>query len=210
LSGSRLSYLRIVEVRRRLPESQVRRLLRGIEDISKLEYLHVCDEEPDIFPAKFIEHAPLKHLRLWPRKSPASCKPQQYTKLGLRTEILEKSALENLVLGLNRDWHTPEIKALGKYLPRLKHLWLDLLTFMPETCINPYCDNANQDSWTCSPFLGALRWHATDDMMSVSRNTGACSRQPPTLFLRGLDNPELEILKIQFRGQLPETCFSVS
>ena len=113
LPGSKLSYLRIVDSIRRLPGRQVRRVLAGIEDISKLEHLHICDEEPDVFPAKFIERAPLKHLRLWPKENPFECKPQQYTQLGLRTEILKKSTLEKLVLGLNRDWCTPEIEALG-------------------------------------------------------------------------------------------------
>ena len=196
LPGFKLSYLRIVGIIRRLPESQVRRVLAAIEDISKLEHLHISNEEPDVFPAKFIERAPLKDLQLWPKQNPYECKPQQYTKLGLRTEILEKSTLEELALGLNRDWYTPEIKALGdKYLPGLKYLWLDLCTFSPEMCVNPSCANTSEDSLTCFPFPSAPFFNTTDEMRRLPRNIGACSRQPPALFLKRTGQPRTREFK---------------
>src|SRR5258708_6923668 len=69
---------------------------------------------------------------------------------------------------------------------------------MPEPCINPDCANTSEDSWTCVPGVQYPLFNTTDEVRRLPRNIGACSRQPPTLFLNGLDNPELERLKIQF------------
>jgi hypothetical protein len=197
LSGSNLSHLRILEVHNPVSQSHVREILDGIQDYSKLESLHLRDEDLDIFPTKFIERAPLKHLRLWPKKNPLRCRPHQYTKLGLRPDILKKSTLEHLVLGLNRNWYTPEVVDVGKYLPALCRLWLDLSTFMPELRVNPTCANTSTNSWTCCPGPQECRLQK-DELACVPQNMGPCSRQSPATFLDGLDAPNLRILKMQF------------
>ena len=117
----------------------VPKLLAGLKDFSTLECLHLQYGEP--IPGELLERAPLKELRLWYNMSIRVCVWSRPSGTVLQPEILKIPKLETLALALSRDWYTPEIRALGKYLPTLKHLWLDLCPFMPEWCINSPCTN---------------------------------------------------------------------
>jgi hypothetical protein len=86
LSGSNLSYVRIVCLHDRLPLNIPRKILLGIKDVSKLEYLYIRDEGPDILPDELIECAPLIQLPLPPVYRHTCHKPYEYSKMafGLR------------------------------------------------------------------------------------------------------------------------------
>ena len=184
MSGSNLTQIYIKSLHERQSKSIVFQMLDQLQSTAKLEYLFVRDGEPDLVPSQVIRDAPLKHLRLDPRIHGHRHEEFNFKQFPLRQEILQKSSLENLTLGLTRQWCTPEIKASKeKYLPALKSLWLNLTTFKPERC-DMSCVNMTSHSWTC---YGP----GTD-------NTTDCGRRPPTRFLEGLDNPELSILIIKF------------
>jgi hypothetical protein len=191
-SGAKLSSLRVHGYKQAAKGGLVPRFLTGFQDISTLECLHLQYGEP--IPGELLQRASLKDLRLWSHMLLRICRPFLYSGIILQPEILKIPTLETLTLALSRDWYTPEIRALGKYLPTLKHLWLDLCPFMPEWCINSPCTNQRVDSWTCctdTPF-----WEVTRHMRNDPQNLGECNRQPPSLFIEGLDNPELRMLKI--------------
>jgi hypothetical protein len=185
ISGSNLTQIRIQFVQERQAESIILKVLDGIQYTPKLESLFVRDKEDHL--VDLIRQSPLQHLRLDPR---VRCNEPQYNTSPLRHEILQKSTLENLTLGLTRGWYTPEIGALNnKYLPRLKKLWLNLTVFDPGQC-EQSCVNISTNSWTCR-----------SDNLPYNHNLhGAsnCGRRSPTVFFEGLDNPELSLLNIKF------------
>lgn len=75
-------------------------------------------------PTTLLRTAVLKQLRLDPRLQDRNPDSKFHH---LRTEILQQSKLQNLTLGLTKNWHSPDIEAIQhKYLPKLKTLWLDL------------------------------------------------------------------------------------
>lgn len=178
ISGSNLTQIYIKYIDNRQHESVILRILDGLQDTAKLEYLFVRDGEPDLLPSKLIRQSALKHLRLDPRIHAHRHVNFQFNQFPLRHDILQKSSLEHLTLGLTREWYAPEVKALGnKYLPALKTLWLNLTTFKPEKCKQLPVLNMTPHSWT--------RW---SNFLSV---VGApdCGRRPPMVFFEGLDNP---------------------
>lgn len=185
ISGSNLTQIRIQFIQNKQTPSVTFKVLDGIQHTPKLESLFVRDHEAHLID--LIRQSPLKHLRLDPR---IRCNEPQYNQSPLRHEILQKSTLKNLTLGLTRDWYTPEIKALNsKYLPALKKLWLNLTVFDPRQC-EQSCVNITADSWTCR-----------SDKLPYNHNLHRatnCGRQSPTVFLQGLDNPELSLLNIKF------------
>lgn len=186
ISGSNLTsiYIRYIHHDAQ-PKNLVHKFLDELQDYSKLEYLFVRDGEPDIIPLKIYQQAPLKHLRLDPRIHAGRHQDYQFKQYPLRAEILRKSTLENLTLPLTPEWYGDGIKTLDKkYLPALRTLWLNLTTFKPQDCRSG-CTNKNAHSWldTCS-------------------NTGHdCAKRSPALFLKGLDNPELDLLNIKFPAE---------
>ena len=185
ISGSNLTQIHIKFVQNRQTQSIVLKVLDGIKHTPKLESLFVRDKEAHLLD--LIRQSPLKHLRLDPR---IRGREWQYYQSPLPHEILQKSALQNLTLGLTREWYTPEIKALNsKYLPALKKLWLNLSVFEPRHCVQS-CINTAANSWTCKgdnfPYSSSLH-RATN-----------CGRRSPTTFFKGLDNPELRLLNIKF------------
>jgi hypothetical protein len=118
ISGSNLTQIHIQFIENRQTQSFTLKALDGIQYTPKLESLFVRDNVAHL--VDLIRQSPLKHLRLDPR---IRCHKPQYNQSPLPHEILRKSTLENLTLGLTRDWYTPEIKALNsKYLPALKKL----------------------------------------------------------------------------------------
>ncbi len=144
ISGSNLSQIHIEFVKNSQPQSVTLKVLDEIQYTPKLESLFVRGYEAHLVDV--IRQSPLKHLRLDPR---IRCHMPQYNQTPLPHEILRKSTLKNLTLGLTRDWYTPEIKALdSKYLPALKKLWLTLTAFNPRQC-EQSCVNINTNSWTC-------------------------------------------------------------
>ena len=186
ISGSNLTQIYIKYIQHRQPESVVRKLLDGLQETPRLEYLFVRDGLPDLVPSKLIQQSPLKHLRLDPRIHAGRHQDNQFKRYPLRSEILQKSTLEHLTLGLTREWYSPNIKASrGRYLPALKTLWLNLTTCVPEDC-DFTCSETGAHSWTCFGY-GAKRDNAPD-----------CGRRSPTVFLEGLDDPELSLLNIKF------------
>ncbi|KAN0099878.1 hypothetical protein V8E51_013653 [Hyaloscypha variabilis] len=162
------------------------------ESLSNLRRLHISNvEERLLVPLigisgsnltqihiQFIQNrqtqsSPLKHLRLDLR---IRCNMPQYNQSPLPHEILQKSTLKNLTLGLTRDWYTPEITALNnKYLPALQKLWLNLAAFDPGQCKHD------------KPPYNRKLHRATN-----------CGRRSPAVFFKGLDNPELSLLNIKF------------
>ena len=164
ISGQNLAQIRINIIHDPQPDRIVTRLLESFQNTPKLEYLFVRDGEPNLAPSDLIRQAPLKKLRLDPRTTKLAFKP-------LRVEILHKSTLEHLTLGLNRNWFTQEIHALkGPYFPALRTLWLDLTKF-------------NAASWT---------------LLDNLQPGEVCLKRPASYFLKGLDNPELDLLNIKF------------
>lgn len=122
VSGSNLTQIYIKYIHYAQHESVVLKVLDGLQHTPKLEYLFVRDGA-DLIPSKLIQQSPLKHLRLDPRISAQRHQSLQFKRLPLRYDILEKDTLENLTLGLTREWYSPEMKALkSKYLPALKIL----------------------------------------------------------------------------------------
>ena len=195
ISGSNLTQLYIKYIHNRQPDSVIMKILNQLQDTPRLEYLFLRDGE-DLVPSKLIQQSSLKHLRLDPRVHAARHEELQFKRNPLRCEILQKSTLEHLTLGLTREWYTPEIKAMqSKYLPALKTLWLNLTTFGPERC-QQSCVNATAHSWTCDH-----SWHLDTD------NATACGRQSPLVFFKGLDNPELNLLNIKFPIDADGTMF---
>ncbi|KIM99227.1 hypothetical protein OIDMADRAFT_56385 [Oidiodendron maius Zn] len=185
ISGSNLTQIHIDFIRSRQTQSVVLKVLDGIKYTPKLESLFVRDQRAHLLD--LIRPAPLKHLRLDPR---IRCYEPQYNQSPLPHEILQKSALQTLTLRLTREWYTPEIKALNsKYLPALEKLLLNLTEFEPRQCVES-CVNTAANSWTCKgdklPYSSSLH-RATN-----------CGRRSPTVFFKGLDNPELSLLYIKF------------
>ena len=200
ISGSTLTQIYIKYIHNRQPESVVLKILDHLQDTPKLEYLFVRDGEPDLVPSKLIQQAPLKHLRLDPRIHAQRHEDFQFKQFPLRCEILQKSTLENLTLGLTREWYAPGIKAVeNKYLTALKTLWLNLTTFKPGRC-SQACLNMTTHSWTC------VRDGFKYDL-ALEEGTKECGRRSPVLFLEGLDNPELSLLNIKFPLEATGTMF---
>jgi hypothetical protein len=187
ITGSNLTGLYLKAPHRKQADSVVGRFLVQLKDTPKLEYLFVRDGEPDITPLKLITAPSLIHLRLEPRVQHGGMAECSFEKHPLRLEILQKPKLEYLTLSLTRDWSTPEIEAMGKYLPGLKTLWLNLNTFRPGAC-GQSCRNTNDNSWTCRGL------HHLEHL----RNDTSCQRRSPVAFFEGLDNPELKLLNIKF------------
>ena len=131
ISGANLTQISIRYIHYPQPENIVRQILYRLQETPKLEYIFLRDGE-DIVPSKIIQQAPLKHLRLDPRIHAKGREDFQFKKHPLRTEILQKSTLEKLTIGLTAEWLSPESKVLmGRYLPQLKELWLNLTAFNP-------------------------------------------------------------------------------
>ena len=185
ISGSNLTQIHIKLVKNRQTQSVVLKVLDGIKHTPKLESLFVRDKEAHLLD--LIRQSPLTNLRLDLR---IRCYETQYNQSPLPHEIFQKSALQNLTLSLTREWYTPEIKALNsKYLPALKNLWLNLTEFEPRQCVES-CVNTAANSWTC-------RVDKFPYSSSLHRATN-CGRRSPTVFFKGLDNPELSLLNIKF------------
>lgn len=189
ISGSNLTRVYIKYTENRKPESTVLQILDRLQHTPKLKYLFVRDGEIDLLPSRLIRQSPLDHLRLDPRIHDVPHKGLTFKKFPLRYDILQKTTLEHLTLGLTREWCGPEMKTLEhKYLPALKTLWLNLTTFKSEKC-NQSCINISSDSWTC-----------VGDRFKNDRHLGPtdCGRRPPTLFFEQLNNPELSLLNVKF------------
>ena len=204
ISGSNLTKLHIKYIidresrsfELRLLKGFLKALLEGLQDSPKLEYLFVRDRECHLIPLRLIQQSPLQTLRFEPRMHPGEHRSFPFKKVPIRYEILQKSTLQHLVLGLNREWYTPMIK--GRYLPRLKTIWLNLTTFKSEPC-KQSCINVTTDSWTC-----------VSDQSQHDLTTDVkfdCGRRSPILFLRGLDNPEISFLNIKFPVEVTGAMF---
>ena len=90
-----------------------------------------------------------------------------------RVEILQTSTLKHLDLDLTDTWHTPEVHSMEeKYLPSLRKLWLKLPNFTPS----------DATSWSTP---------------GSPRSTDVYMTRALTTFLRGLDEPRLELLEIK-------------
>ena len=185
MSGSNLTQLHIQFVQSNQTPSVTLKILSGIRYTPKLESLSVRDKEAHL--VDLIRQSPLKHLRL---ESQIRRNSTQYNQYPLLHEVFAKSTLKNLTLVLSREWYSPEITGLkSKYLPELRRLWLNLIVFRPSQC-EPSCVNITTGSWTCQ-----------NDNHPYNRNLHPrtnCGRRSPTVFLKGLDNPELSLLNIKF------------
>jgi len=192
IDGSNITQIYIKYILRRGNDKLVREMLDKLQDSSKLEYLFVRDSDRSDVVLKVIKDSPLKHLRLDPRVHGRLYGDYQFKKLPLQVEILEKSTLETLSIGLTREWYTPRLAASRRrYLPALQNLWLDLTTFLPEDCQQGMCINA-ASLWTCNRGTLNLAQHADRHL--------DCGRRPPTLFFEKLKNPKLRILNIKFHS----------
>lgn len=199
ISGSNLTELYIKYIHERQPDSVVRRFLEQLQGTPRLECLFVRDGEADLLPLRLIAQSPLKHLRLDPRVHAQKHENFQYKQLPLRDQIVRKSLLEHLTLGLTREWYTPQIEVgTDKYLPALKNLWLNLTAFYPDRC-GRSCINATAHSWTCIRETHESDHHSNDKT--------DCGRRPPNVFLKGLDSPELNLLNIKFPLTTTGTMF---
>lgn len=187
ISGESLEYVYIKYLHGKQSDEFTVRFLEQLQDAPRLEYLFVRDGQ-DLVPAKLLERAPLKHLRLDPRIHAHRHQDPQFKKTPIKVEILVKDTLEHLTLGMTRDWYTPEIAHAAEakvFLPNLKTLWLNLTTFKPGKCA-ANCENISAYSWTCDG-PGVYKATSTD-----------CGRRSPTLFLDALGQPELELLNMKF------------
>ena len=191
IGGSNLNHIYIKIIHHRQPESIVYKFLDSLQETSKLEYLFVRDGEPDLIPTKLIEQAPLKHLRLDPRIH-TNClhgEDLKFKAFPLRTAILQKESLNQLTIGLTREWYSPSLDSLkSSCLPNLKVLFLTLTTFTPLPC-KSNCSNASSESWTCS-----LPPYQTS---STAAKT-PCGREPPMKLFSLLASPQLKELHIKF------------
>ena len=179
ISGLNLTRIYIRYIHHRQSPSIVQHFLDRFQDTPKLRYLFIRGSEPDIIPSKLIEQAPLDHLQFRPRIRRHRHDKFRYKTFRLRTEILQKSSLENLTLVLTRDWYTYSINALQrKYLPALRTLWLDLTTFKPKSC-EQTCINIGAQSWTCK--RKELEWCPAREktLVHVSAEPVDCGRRPP-------------------------------
>jgi hypothetical protein len=201
IKGSHLSQIYLKYVHRyREAENTIFKFLDGLTDTKNLEYLFVRDGEPDLVSSKLIRDSPLKHLRLDPRVSGGRHQDLHWKYSTLRPEILRKSTLEHLTIGLTRQWFSDGLPpAEEKYLRSLKTLWLDLSTFVPYTH-ETACANASSDSWTC-------RCQSCNVPLAKAILGKDCGLRPPTLFLQGLDKPELTLLNIKFPVQVTGQMF---
>jgi len=139
--GSNLTQIHIQFIQNRQTQSATLKALDGIQYTPKLESLFMRDVDAHL--VDLIRQSPLKHLRLDLR---IRCNMPQHNQSPLPHEILQKSTLKNLTLGLTRDWYTPEITALNnKYLPALQKLWLNLAAFDPGQC-KQSCANITANS----------------------------------------------------------------
>ena len=198
ITGSNITQIYIKYITNPQKNSTVLRMLDQLQDTSKLEYLFVRDSEPDPVVLKVIQASPLKHLRLDPRVHGGKHAGFHFKMIPLRLEILEKSTLEKLTIGLTRDWCTPQIAAsTSKYLPALQTLWLNLTTFVAEDCQNSCINTATP--WTC---CGAL---PNSNQLAGSQTD--CGRRPPTLFFEKLDNPKLSLLNLKFHFNATGSMF---
>jgi hypothetical protein len=194
ISGSNLTQIHIQLIQNKQTQSFAFKILDGIQHTPKLESLFVRDKEAHL--VDLIRQSPLKHLRLDTR---IHCHRPLYNPSPPLYEILRKSTLKNLSLGLTRDWYSPEIKALNsKYLPVLNKLWLNLAVFNPGHC-EQSCTNITANSWTC-------RHHLPPYNHNLHRATN-CGRRPPTGFLKGLYNPDLSLLHIKFSSEVTGRMF---
>lgn len=184
ISGARLTkiYVKYIHDRHK-PSSLVFDFLNQLQDFSRLEYLFVRDGEPDLVPTRLIQQAPLKHLRLDPRIHARRHQDYQFKSYPLRPEILQKSTLEQLTLGLTREWYSPEIEALDtRYLPALRTLWLNLTTFKPD----PHSRDLDARCWVRGSEI---------------------QKRSPVVFFEGLDNPDLDLLNIKFPAEASGSMF---
>jgi hypothetical protein len=185
IAGANLVHLYIKYIHNPEPESLVQKFLGELRDTPKLEYLMVRDGEPDLVPTKLIQQAPLKHLRLDPRIS------YGIKNYRLRPEIIEKSTLKHLSLGLCPEWYTPGLdQALQKKcFPALKTLWLSLATITNsggKVCSSS-CKNRGVHSWVCTTIYP--------------------DKRSPVVFLEALNNPELSLLNIKFPHEVTGPMF---
>lgn len=190
ISGLHLTKIYIKYFQERQADSVIRRILDGFQDTPNLTYLFVRDGESGLVPGKLIQQAPLKHLRLDRRKYFGYPVSNHHDEIPILHDILQKSTIEHLTIGLSNDWYTPEIQALGKkYLPNLKTLWLNLSDCTPQWRCKA-CFHSGVPSWTCK-CLGVLDYQKPND------SAHSLGRSPNTFF-EGLDNPELTLLHIKF------------
>ncbi|PMD16034.1 hypothetical protein NA56DRAFT_709119 [Hyaloscypha hepaticicola] len=185
ITGANLVHLYIKYIHNPEPESLVQKLLRELQDTPKLEYLMVRDGEQDLVPIKLIQQAPLKHLRLDPRIS------HGIKKYHIRPEIIDKSTLKHLSLGLSPEWYTPGLEPhlKKKCFPALETLWLSLATITNSGCkvCSSSCRNRGVHSWVCTTIYP--------------------DKHSPVAFLEALDNPELSLLNIKFPHEVTGPMF---
>ncbi|KAK6083135.1 hypothetical protein SCUP234_03963 [Seiridium cupressi] len=128
----------------------------------------------------------LKHVRLDPKAYPGGDLPARLENFPVRFDVLQKSTLEHLTIGLKSDWCTPEIEALeGKYLPALKTLWLNILHYSTDIWHCDICNDKVNRTWVC-------------ENREVSDNLSRPPRRSPAAFFKRLDNPALSLLNIKF------------
>lgn len=102
ISGTNLVQIHIQFIQNPQTQRVALKVLDRIKHSPKLESLFVRNNEA--YLVDLIRQSPLKHLRLDPRIR--RLKPQ-YNDSPLSHEILRKSTLTNLTLGLTREWHSP-------------------------------------------------------------------------------------------------------
>ncbi|KAK9416899.1 putative F-box domain-containing protein [Seiridium unicorne] len=186
ISGLHLTKIYIKYFEDRQWDSVVRRVLSGFQDTPNLEYIFVRDGEVGYLPRKLIQQSPLKHVRLDPKAYPGGDLPARLEDVPVRFDVLQKSTLEHLTIGLKSDWCTPEIEALeGKYLPALKTLWLNILHYSTDIWHCDICNDKVNRTWVC-------------ENREVSDNLSRPPRRSPAAFFKRLDNPALSLLNIKF------------
>ena len=190
ISGANLEHIYIKSVQNPEPESVVRQFLEQLRETPKLGYIFVQDGE-QLIPPRLIHQAPIQTLRLDPR----NLRPGEGDQILLPPELLSSSMsrLEHFTLGLTPGWYTPELDKFleRKYMPGLKSLWLNLVNIRSQPC-HPSCKKREPGSWFCI--------HQPTD------GTVGQSKRSPTIFLDGLNHPNLKLLRINFpqeaNGQL--------
>ncbi|KAK9780915.1 putative F-box domain-containing protein [Seiridium cardinale] len=186
ISGLRLTKIDIEYFEGIQKDSVVGRVLSGFQDTPNLEDIFVLGGGVGNLPRKLIQQSPLKHLRLDPRGYPGGVHPARLENVPVLFDVLQKSTLEHLTIGLKSDWCTPEIEALeGKYLPALKTLWLNILHY-------------STDTWHCDIFKDTVNRTWVSENREVSDDLSRPPRRSPAAFFERLDSPALSLLNIHF------------
>lgn len=185
ISGANLERIYIKNLHGKLSDLFVKRFLTDLQEVPKLEDLFVRNGGY-LIPEKILVQAPLRRLRMDPKRSDGQA-------FALRTALLKKDTLESFTIPLSEYWCTPEIeKSKQKFFPALKKLWLNLTLHRGHRCLDPYTDEHNN---SVQPGIN-----------DPCRNS-YCSWKSPGFFFSRLANPTLEILNVQFQTDEGSTIY---